>query len=59
MCIQSAGNKIISHQHWSEVKQDMLGGEGLAQPMAKREIFSAVNGANGLRREKTGNLGNT
>ena len=58
MCIQSAGNKIIS-QALSEVKQDMLGGEGLAQPMAKREIFLPLMVQMVSVGEKTGNLGNT
>jgi type IV pilus assembly protein PilC len=58
MCIQSAGNKIVS-QALTEVKQDMLGGEGLAQPMAKREIFLPLMVQMVSVGEKTGNLGNT
>ena len=34
MCIQSSGNKIVG-QALNEVKQDMLAGEGLAQPMPR------------------------
>ena len=58
MCIQSAGNKIMS-QALNGVKQDMLAGEGLAQPMAKREIFLPLMVQMVSVGEKTGNLGNT
>jgi type IV pilus assembly protein PilC len=58
MCIQSAGNKIMS-QALTSVKQDMLGGEGLAQPMAKRSIFLPLMVQMVSVGEKTGNLGNT
>ena len=58
MCIQSAGNKIMS-QALASVKQDMLAGEGLAQPMAKRSIFLPLMVQMVSVGEKTGNLGNT
>jgi type IV pilus assembly protein PilC len=58
MCIQSTGNKIMS-QALNGVKQDMLAGEGLAQPMAKREIFLPLMVQMVSVGEKTGNLGNT
>jgi type IV pilus assembly protein PilC len=58
MCIQSSGNKIMT-KALSEVKQDMLGGEGLAQPMAKRSIFLPLMVQMVSVGEKTGNLGNT
>ena len=58
MCIQSAGNKIMS-QALTGVKQDMLAGEGLAQPMAKRAIFLPLMVQMVSVGEKTGNLGNT
>ena len=58
MCIQSSGNKIMG-QALTEVKQDMLAGEGIAQPMAKREIFLPLMVQMVAVGEKTGNLGNT
>jgi len=58
MCIQSAGNKIMG-QALIGVKQDMLAGEGLAQPMAKRRIFLPLMVQMVAVGEKTGNLGNT
>ena len=58
MCVQSSGNKIMS-QALTEVKQDMLAGEGLAQPMAKRAIFLPLMVQMVGVGEKTGNLGNT
>jgi len=58
MCIQSSGNKIMS-QALTEVKQDMLAGEGLAQPMAKRKIFLPLMVQMVAVGEKTGNLSNT
>jgi type IV pilus assembly protein PilC len=58
MCVQSSGNKIMS-QALIEVKQEMLAGEGLAQPMAKRAIFLPLMVQMVGVGEKTGNLGNT
>jgi len=58
MCIQSSGNKIVG-QALTEVKQDMLAGEGIAQPMAKRQIFLPLMVQMVSVGEKTGNLGNT
>ena len=58
MCIQSSGNKIVG-QTLTEVKQEMLAGEGLANPMAKREIFLPLMVQMVAVGEKTGNLGNT
>jgi type IV pilus assembly protein PilC len=58
MCIQSAGNKIVV-QSLSDVKQEMLGGEGLAVPMQKRQIFLPLMVQMVAVGEKTGNLGNT
>jgi type IV pilus assembly protein PilC len=58
MCIQSSGNKVVS-QALIEVKQDMLAGEGLAEPMAKRKIFLPLMVQMISVGEKTGNLGNT
>ena len=58
MCIQSSGNKIMSLA-LVDVKQDMLAGEGLAQPMAKRTIFLPLMVQMVSVGEKTGNLGNT
>jgi type IV pilus assembly protein PilC len=58
MCIQSASNKIMS-QALIAVKQDMLAGEGLAQPMAKRSIFLPLMVQMVAVGEKTGNLSNT
>ena len=58
MCIQSSGNTIMG-QALTEVKQDMLAGEGIAQPMAKREIFLPLMVQMVAVGEKTGNLGNT
>ena len=58
MCIQSADNKIMS-QALIAVKQDMLAGEGLAQPMAKRSIFLPLMVQMVAVGEKTGNLSNT
>ena len=58
MCIQSSGNKIVVRA-LSEVKQEMLGGEGLAQPMGKRELFLPLMVQMVAVGEKTGNLGNT
>jgi type IV pilus assembly protein PilC len=58
MCVQSAGNMIMS-QALVGVKQDMLAGEGLAQPMGKRTIFLPLMVQMVAVGEKTGNLGNT
>jgi type IV pilus assembly protein PilC len=58
MCIQSSGNKVMS-QALTEVKKDMLAGEGLAEPMAKRKIFLPLMVQMVAVGEKTGNLGNT
>ena len=58
MCIQSSGNKIMT-QALTDVKQDMLAGEGLAGPMAKRSIFLPLMVQMVAVGEKTGNLGNT
>ena len=58
MCIQSSSNKVMS-QALTEVKQDMLAGEGLAQPMAKRKIFLPLMVQMVAVGEKTGNLSNT
>jgi type IV pilus assembly protein PilC len=58
MCIQSTGNKIMG-QALTDVKTEMLGGEGLAQPMAKRSIFLPLMVQMVSVGEKTGNLGNT
>lgn len=58
MCIQSSGNKIMT-QALTEVKQEMLGGAGLAQPMSKQEIFLPLMVQMAAVGEKTGNLGNT
>jgi type IV pilus assembly protein PilC len=58
MCIQSAGNKIFV-QALTDVKQEMLAGEGLAGPMGKREIFLPLMVQMVAVGEKTGNLGNT
>jgi len=58
MCIQSSGNKIMT-QSLSDLKQDMLNGEGLAQPMSKRPIFLPLMVQMAAVGEKTGNLANT
>jgi type IV pilus assembly protein PilC len=58
MCVQSSSNTIIS-QALSEVRQDMLAGEGLADPMAKRDVFLPLMVQMVSVGEKTGNLGNT
>jgi type IV pilus assembly protein PilC len=58
MCIQSAGNRIVS-KALSDVKQEMMGGEGLGQPMAKRHIFLPLMVQMVNVGEKTGNLGST
>ena len=58
MCIQSSNNKIVS-KALTDVRQDMIGGEGLGQPMAKRHIFLPLMVQMVAVGEKTGNLGNT
>ena len=58
MCIQSSGNRVVA-QALSEVKQEMLSGEGLSQPMGKRKIFLPLMVQMVAVGEKTGNLGNT
>ena len=58
MCIQSSSNKIMT-QALTDVKQDMLAGEGLAQPMTKHAIFLPLMVQMVAVGEKTGNLGNT
>ena len=58
MCIQSSNNKVVA-QALTDVKQEMLGGEGLAQPMGKRPIFMPLMVQMVAVGEKTGNLGNT
>jgi type IV pilus assembly protein PilC len=58
MCIQSAGNRIVS-KALSDVKQEMMGGEGLGQPMGKRHIFLPLMVQMVNVGEKTGNLGST
>jgi type IV pilus assembly protein PilC len=58
MCIQASGNKVVT-KALTDVKQDMLGGEGLGGPMAKRPIFLPLMVQMVNVGEKTGNLGNT
>ena len=58
MCAQSSGNTFVT-QSINEVRQDMLRGEGLAQPMAKRPIFLPLMVQMVGVGEKTGNLGTT
>jgi type IV pilus assembly protein PilC len=58
MCIQSSNNKIIG-QALSDVKEDMMRGEGLSQPMSKRPLFLPLMVQMAAVGEKTGNLGNT
>lgn len=58
MCIQSSNNRIVV-QSLNDVKQEMLGGEGLAGPMGKRDIFLPLMVQMVAVGEKTGNLGNT
>ncbi len=58
LCSQSSGNKIMI-QAINEVKQEMLNGEGLSQPMSKRHLFLPLIVQMVSVGEKTGNLGNT
>jgi type IV pilus assembly protein PilC len=58
MCIQASGNRIMT-QALVDVKKDMLAGEGLAGPMAKRSIFLPLMVQMVAVGEKTGNLSNT
>jgi len=58
MCIQSTNNKIVG-QALTDVKEDMMRGEGLAQPMSKRSLFLPLMVQMAAVGEKTGNLGNT
>ena len=58
MCIESAGNRVVS-KALKEVKQEMLAGEGLGHPMAKRHIFLPLMVQMVNVGEKTGNLGST
>jgi len=46
MCIQSAGNRIVS-KALSDVKQEMMGGEGLGQPHGQAAHFPAPDGPDG------------
>ncbi len=58
LATQSSGNKAVS-KDLTEVHQELLRGEGLSQPMAKRPIFLPLMVEMAAVGEETGNLGNT
>jgi type IV pilus assembly protein PilC len=58
LAVQSSGNKTVS-KALNEVHDELVRGEGLSQPMAKRSIFLPLMVEMAAVGEETGNLGNT
>jgi len=58
MAMQSSGNKAVA-QALTEVQQELLRGEGLSGPMAKRSLFLPLMVEMVAVGEGTGNLSNT
>jgi type IV pilus assembly protein PilC len=55
---QACENRVIARS-LTEVRQEMLGGQGLAKPMSQRAIFPALLVQMASVGESTGNLDNT
>jgi type IV pilus assembly protein PilC len=58
LVIQSSGNKVIA-ESLVQVRDEMLGGEGLSHPMAKHSIFLPMMVQMVRVGEETGSLDNT
>jgi type IV pilus assembly protein PilC len=58
LAIQSCGNKVMA-EALMQVKEDMLGGEGLSRPMSKQKIFLPMMVQMVRVGEETGNLDTT
>ncbi len=58
LVIQSTGNKVMS-KSLTEIRNDMLGGEGLSRPMGKHPIFLSMMVQMVKVGEETGNLDST
>ena len=58
MAIQSSNNKFVV-ENLTGVQQELIRGEGLARPMAKRELFLPLMAQMVRVGEETGNLENT
>jgi type IV pilus assembly protein PilC len=58
MTIHSSNNKVVV-ENFTEVQQELIRGEGLSQPMAKREFFLPLMTQMVRVGEETGNLDNT
>jgi type IV pilus assembly protein PilC len=58
LLIQTSGNKVMS-QALMNIRDDMLGGEGLSRPMSKHSIFLPMMVQMVRVGEETGNLDNT
>jgi type IV pilus assembly protein PilC len=58
LVIQSCGNKVMSHA-LINIRDDMLGGEGLSRPMSKHPIFLPMLVQMVRVGEETGNLDST
>ena len=58
MAINSSNNKVVS-DNLTGVQQDLIRGEGLSRPMAKRELFLPMMTQMVKVGEETGNLDNT
>jgi type IV pilus assembly protein PilC len=58
LVIQSTGNKVVS-EALLQIRDDMLGGEGLSRPMAKHPIFMPMMVQMVRVGEETGNMDST
>ena len=58
LAIQGSGNKVVS-EGLTEVQRELIRGEGLSKPMAKRPIFLPLMVQMTSVGEETGNLDNT
>jgi type IV pilus assembly protein PilC len=58
MTIHSSNNKVVV-ENFTEVQQELIRGEGLSQPMAKRKFFLPLMMQMVRVGEETGNLDNT
>jgi type IV pilus assembly protein PilC len=58
MTIHSSNNKVVA-ENLTEVQQELIRGEGLSRPMAKRKLFFPLMVQMVRVGEETGNLDNT
>lgn len=58
LVVSSSTNKVVS-QALAEVRQEVLGGQGLARPMSRRPVFLPLMVQMAAVGENTGNLDNT